>query len=99
MDVEFEWNGEFTWDPDKNDHNLRKHGLTLRAGIVLFTEDAVVLETLDDRHDEPRFVRMGRAGRRLILVVWSRDGYNIRLISVREATKHEREIWHVRVPE
>jgi uncharacterized DUF497 family protein len=62
MDLEFEWSGDFTWDPIKDDHIIRKHGLSLRAGIVLFAEDSIVLEVLDDRHDEPRFVRMGKAG-------------------------------------
>jgi uncharacterized protein len=97
VDLEFEWSGEFTWDPDKNEQNLRKHGLALRAGIVLFARDATILETADDRQHEPRLVRMGKAGRRLIVVVWARDGYNVRLISVREATKHEREEWYVRI--
>ena len=98
MDQEFEWSGEFTWDPEKNEHNLRKHGLPLRAGIVLFSGHAIVLELLDDRHHEPRFVRLGRAAQRFIVVVWAQDGYDIRLISVREATKHEREMWQLRFP-
>jgi len=97
MDLEFEWSGEFTWDPVKDEHNLRKHGLSLRAGIVLFAEDMIGLEVLDDRHGEPRFVRMGRAGRRLLVVVWAQDGHDVRLISVREAMKHEREVWHRRI--
>ncbi|HWV22702.1 MAG TPA: BrnT family toxin [Thermomicrobiales bacterium] len=97
MDLEFEWSGEFTWDPQKDEQNRQKHGLSLDDGIVLFASEANIIELPDDRHDEPRFVRIGRAGRRLLVIIWTQDGHNIRLISVREATKHEREEWYVRI--
>lgn len=97
MEQEFEWSGEFTWDPAKDEQNRQKHGLSLGEGIVLFAGAATILESTDDRQKEPRFVRMGRAGRRILVVVWTQDGHNVRLISVREATKHEREEWYLRL--
>lgn len=97
VESEFEWSGEFTWDSRKDELNRQKHGLPLRAGMALFASDVIAVEKHEDRYNEPRFVRIGRARSRILVVVWARDGYAVRLISVREATKHEREAWHIRL--
>ena len=83
MDVE--------WDPDKAKVNLGKHGVHFAdAELVLFDPNALTLE--DPRIvGEQRFVTIGSdATGRILVVVYTYRGENIRMISARAATKKER---------
>jgi uncharacterized DUF497 family protein len=44
---------------------------------------------LDNRHEEPRFIARGRIGTRLHVVVFTRRGEDIRIISLRKANPRE----------
>jgi uncharacterized DUF497 family protein len=77
--------------PDKDEKNLRKHGLRLADGIpALEDPDAVV--RIDNRFDdgEERWITLGK-GRQGILYVVSVDLDEdlTRIISVRKAEPHE----------
>ena len=83
--------GRYAWDPDKEEINIRKHG-------VSFGEAEGVAESrsswirFDDAHSviEPRFVVVGwSALGRLLLVITSNGGPRPRIISAQRATKRE----------
>ncbi|MEN6625857.1 MAG: BrnT family toxin [Candidatus Sumerlaeia bacterium] len=79
----------FEWDPNKNEANLKKHGISFADTFAVF-EDPAALTVEDDSDKEERFVTMGMDlfGRILIVVYTWRDE-NIRIISARKATKPE----------
>jgi uncharacterized DUF497 family protein len=77
----------YTWDPDKDALNRRKHGLGLGEGIPALLDPNRDFR-IDDRfdYDEERHVTLGK-GKKGILVVVStvREFNSIRIISVRKA--------------
>jgi uncharacterized protein len=84
----------FEWDEQsKAGINFRRHGVRMPEAIPVL-DDPYALTITDDESDpsERRFVTigMGAAGR-LLVVVYSYRGENIRIISVRLAEPHERE--------
>ncbi len=86
----------FEWDEDKDRINKQKHNMPLKAGMSAF-DDQNAIEFEDDRYDygEERTVLIGFDNRtKLLYVVYTmRKGNVTRLISVRKATKSEREIY------
>ena len=86
----------FEWGEDKDKINRQKHNMPLKAGIPAF-DDQNAIEFEDDRYDygEERTVLIGFDDRtKLLYVVYTmRKGNVTRLISVRKATKSERELY------
>jgi hypothetical protein len=81
----------YTWDPEKDALNRRKHGLSLSDGIDAL-EDPERESWIDDRFDygEERIVTLGLSKARVLYVVsteWGEDW--TRLISVRRANDRE----------
>jgi uncharacterized protein len=73
--------------------NFRKHGVRIPEAIPVF-DDPYAITITDEQSDpgEPRFVTLGiGAAGRLLVVVYTWRGENIRIISVRPAETHERE--------
>ena len=86
---------EYSWDPEKDAENRRKHRLSLADGIAAL-EDPNYESWLDDRFDygEERTITLGRVDARILLVVSVELSLeSIRIISVRKAEKHE-ERWY-----
>lgn len=79
------------WDPEKARVNLKKHGVRFAdAEMVLFDPNALTREHMDSE-GEQRFVTVGMDSRgRILIVVHTYRGEDIRLISARSATKRER---------
>jgi uncharacterized DUF497 family protein len=81
----------FEWDPAKAAKNLAKHGVHF-ADAVAVLEDELAL-TIRDLHfgNEERWITIGMdpVGR-LLVVVYTWRGEQIRLISARPATPRER---------
>ena len=75
------------WDRDKSAANLRKHRVDF-ADAVGVLSDALALMPIDEVPNEQRFVTVGMndLGRILVLVYTWRGG-DIRLISARKATR------------
>ena len=82
------------WDPTKAKANLRKHGIRFSdAEGVLFDPNAFTEE--DENVDgEQRFVSIGLDPLgRLLVVIYVFRGDDVRLISVRRATRRERQAY------
>ena len=82
----------FEWDDDKAEDNYVKHGVSFDAARKVF-EDPFSLERLDDRtnYGEERFFAIGRVGGQILFVAYTEREARIRLISARNATRHEQD--------
>ena len=81
------------WDPGKAASNVAKHGVRFADAVLVF-DDPTAITVIDDESDpiEQRFVTLGAdAAGRILVVVYSWRGDDIRLISARRAEAHERE--------
>ncbi len=82
----------FEWDPNKAKENVEVHGVSLDEASTVF-QDTFSLVIYDPLHseEEDRFVLIGNSHKdRLLVVVHTERGNNIRLISARKASKKER---------
>jgi uncharacterized protein len=83
----------FAWDEDKARQNAAKHRVTFVEAATVFG-DPFSLTIPDPLHSlgEERSVIVGLSSRqRLLVVVFTERNETIRLISARQATRHERE--------
>lgn len=84
----------FEWDEAaKGGINYRKHGVRMPEAIpVLDDPYAITIADEDPDPNEERFVTLGMGAMgRLLVVVYTWRGVNIRIISARPAEAHERE--------
>jgi len=83
----------FEWDPQKEKSNLEKHGVSFLEAASAFRDllSITIDDPLHSNHEE-RVVLVGRSHKeRLVVVVHTERGDNIRIISARKATKKERK--------
>ena len=84
---------DYEWDETKAQTNRRDHGIDFADAATVF-EDDVALTASDDASHEERFVTLGMdAVGRLLVVVYTRRGDLIRIISARKATRTERRYY------
>lgn len=85
----------FEWDAAKSLANLRNHGVSFEEAKTVFGDPLSI--TIPDREHsegEYRFIDIGMSSRqRLLIVVYTERGSNIRIISCREATAVERKVY------
>jgi uncharacterized protein len=81
----------FVWDSNKAITNLRKHRITFEEAVTVFS-DPLALMVTDDVHGD-RVILIGESiKRRVLLVVFIEiDDQDVRIISARRATTHERK--------
>ena len=86
---------KFTWDPVKAESNFGKHGIDFREGATVFNDPlSTTFPDADHSFSEDRYLIIGMSGQGRILVVSHTEiGDEIRIISTREATKHERKYY------
>ena len=86
----------FEWDAEgKSGANFRKHGVRMPEAIPVFDDPYAITITDDESSaDEQRFVTLGMGeGGRLLVVVYTWRGENIRIISARPAEAQERSAY------
>ena len=83
-----------TYDPKKNTANLKKHGVSLAEGDgVLSVPLATTIED-ESAEGEQRFVTLGaNIFGALMVVVWTPQNDDARIISVRKPTAKERRTY------
>jgi hypothetical protein len=80
----------YQWDSEKASANLNKHGIDFADAVSAFSDDLAITLT-DERYEEERFITIGMdAFGRVLVVVYTWRGNDIRLISARKAMRHER---------
>lgn len=85
---------EFEWDAaSKAGINFRKHGVRMPEAIPVFDDPYAI--TIGDDESDPRERRLVTLGigalGRLLVVVYTWRGENVRIISAHPAEPHERE--------
>jgi uncharacterized DUF497 family protein len=83
----------FEWDPGKARQNRRKHRVSFQEAATVFGDPlASTFDDPDHSASELRFITVGMssAGRVLMVAHSDRNG-NVRIISARKATQHERK--------
>ena len=81
----------FEWNKNKAKGNIRKHGVSFEEAATVFG-DPLSLTINDPLHsnEEERFIIVGESNKgRLLVVVHTEQGYKIRIISARIATRGE----------
>ena len=87
----------FEWDPNKNEINKKKHGLSFETAREVFSDEfAILFDDPDHSIDEERFLIIGSVKTEQICIVSHcyRDEDIIRIISARKATKAEQRVYH-----
>ena len=84
---------EFEWDETKRRMNIAKHGVDFVRAKQIWLGDVLEMRSSQDHHREPRHLAYGLIGERIIAVVFTRRGDNVRLISARRARNHERKAY------
>ncbi len=86
----------FTWDENKNQINQKKHGISFEiAQTVFYDDDAILFDDPDHSIEEERFLIIGVSAKEKICIVSHcyREEDVIRIISAREATTKEKQIY------
>jgi hypothetical protein len=83
----------YEWDAEKNKRNIREHGIQFADAVAVFEDERAI--TIADNESDPseqRFVTLGMDPfMRILVVVYTHRGENIRIISARPAEPHECE--------
>lgn len=84
---------QFTWDENKRQSNLTKHGFDFADAELVFAGATFTYE--DDRfaYGEQRFITLGQLNQILVAIAHTESNDEIRVISMRRGTKHEQLIF------
>ena len=84
---------QFLWDPRKDRLNLAEHGIGFQEATTVFGDPfAVTVPDPDHSIGEERLVTVGQpSSGRLLVACHTEQEDNIRIISARRATTHERK--------
>jgi hypothetical protein len=85
----------FEWDPEKARRNVAKHGVSFEEAATAFG-DPLSLTIFDPDHseEEDRFILLGQTYTgRLVVVVHTDRGENVRIISAGLAARRERRAY------
>ncbi len=85
----------FEWDDEKARANFKKHRVGFDEATTVFTDAcSITIPDLGHSPDEQRYVDIGNSDKgRLLVVVYTERGSNIRIISCRKATPSERTLY------
>ena len=86
---------DFEWDPQKASYNKRKHHVSFSEAATVFRDElSVTAYDPDHSVDEDRYITIGWSEQgRLLMVSHTERNDRIRLISARELTRAEREVY------
>ncbi len=88
---------DYQWDPEKADLNYKKHGIDFADAVGVFEDEWALTIKQEIVKNERRFASIGTdfLGR-IIVVIYTYRGDDIRLISAWPATKSERNVYEKR---
>ncbi len=79
----------FTWDEGKRRANLQKHRIDFVDAERIFRGFILTAEDTREAYGERRFLTLGLLEDQGVSVTHTEHGDDIRIISIRKATKHE----------
>lgn len=83
----------FTWDESKRISNLRRHRLDLIDGERVFDHPTLAAEDTRIDYGEPRMNLLGWLDGLIVHMTYTERNGELRVISLRRATKHETRIY------
>jgi uncharacterized DUF497 family protein len=85
----------FEWDEEKAKANLKKHRVSFDEATTVFIDPfSMTIPDPDHSADEQRYIDLGSSDKgRVLVVVYTERGSNIRIISCRKATLSERKLY------
>lgn len=85
----------FEWDGEKAKKNLKKHKVSFDEATTVFIDPfSMTVPDPDHSVDEQRYIDIGSSDNgRVLVVVYTERGSNIRIISCRKATSLERKLY------
>ena len=88
----------FVWDERKRLRNLRKHGIDFADAEIIFGGFTLTAEDERGGYGERRFLTLGLLEDQVVSVSHTEEGEEIRIISIRKATKHEARFYFSEIP-
>ena len=84
---------KFEWDENKRQANIQKHRMDFKDAGRIFKGITVTFQ--DNRFDygEQRYITMGLLGEVVVVIAHAEIDENIRIISMRKATKNEQKLF------
>ncbi len=85
----------FEWNEEKAKDNLKKHKVIFDEATTLFIDPfSITISAHDHSVNEQRYIDIGSSENgRVLVVVYTERGSNIRIISCRKATSSERKLY------
>jgi uncharacterized DUF497 family protein len=85
----------FEWNEKKAKANLKKHKVSFDEATTLFLDPfSITIPASDHSLNEQRYIDIGSSENgRVLVVVYTERGSNIRIISCRKATSSERKLY------
>ena len=85
---------DYQWDPEKAASNWMKHDVDFADAVGVFEDEWALTIREQDVEGEQRFATLGIDFlERVLVVVYTYRGREIRLISARRATRKERRVY------
>lgn len=79
----------FAWDEAKRRTNISKHGIDFVDAERIFRGFTLTAEDTRESYGEQRFLSLGLPDDQVVSVTHTERGDEIRVISIRKATKYE----------
>jgi uncharacterized DUF497 family protein len=80
------------WDDDKRRTNIQKHGFDFADAATLLDSLTYTFEDARFAYGERRFITMGMLRETVVVIAHTETARQIRIISMRKATKHEQTL-------
>jgi uncharacterized DUF497 family protein len=87
----------FAWDEAKRRLNLRKHGIDFADADKIFRGLTFTAEDDREIYGERRYLTLGPLDDQVVSVTHTERGEEIRIISIRKATKHEARFYFTQI--
>lgn len=84
---------KFSWDATKRKINLAKHGLDFADAKIVFSGATFTFEDERFNYGEHRFITIGMLYGAVVVIAHTERNDEVRIISMRKATKNEQEIY------
>nr|VFJ89884.1 MAG: hypothetical protein BECKH772A_GA0070896_1001812 [Candidatus Kentron sp. H]VFJ90911.1 MAG: hypothetical protein BECKH772B_GA0070898_1001216 [Candidatus Kentron sp. H]VFJ97922.1 MAG: hypothetical protein BECKH772C_GA0070978_1001712 [Candidatus Kentron sp. H] len=88
----------FIWHEEKRRVNITKHGIDFIDADAIFSGYTLTAEDNREKYGEPRFLTLGLLHGEVVSVTHTPRDSNDRIISIRKATKNERDFYFSHLP-
>lgn len=84
---------KIVWDEPKRRTNLKKHGLDFADAAQAIAGVSLTMEDARFDYGEQRFITLGMIGDTVVVIAHTETPKELRVISMRKATKNEQALY------